>query len=151
MPHQQLVVGVINPARCRQQVYGQLNSTAAASGTQQQSFPRTEHLGRRRHTMRRLTIFPLFSPWPPMLTRRSWSKNLLSVHIVKGVERPEEIRHGSNDIYQMSRSPSVPGLLTPRFSRTCFSGWAMISVTSAATLLRETVVPLNGSLRWVTS
>jgi len=52
---------------------------------------------------------------------------------------------------KLGLSPSVPGLSTPRFARDHRPGDVAMAVTRAATLLRETSVPLNGSPFWVTS
>jgi hypothetical protein len=48
-------------------------------------------------------------------------------------------------------SPSVLGLFTPRFLRAESSGESIIFIIKAATLLRETCVPLNGSFLSVVS
>ena len=52
---------------------------------------------------------------------------------------------------KLGLSPSVPGLFIPRFARGHRPGDVAMSVTSAATLLRETSVPLKGSPLRVTS
>ena len=52
---------------------------------------------------------------------------------------------------KLGLSPSVPGLFTPRLARDHRPGDVAMSVTRAATLLRETSVPLKGSPLRVTS